>query len=107
MAMKGNQLRLRLVVRRHGLPDARVVFNVPLDDDPTISKFLERVNDTLPLESGEWGLEDYAVELQAIDGTSFECLHFQPVESVLKEDEEVLYVPSLPRPQRLSILWIR
>jgi len=83
-------LRLRLAVRRHGLPETRVVFTVALGDDPTISKLLELVNDALPLESGEWGLEDYVVELRSTDGVAFECLHFQPVASVLDKDDEVL-----------------
>lgn len=88
--MTPNTLRLRLVVRRHALPDVRIVFPVRLDNDPTIANLLEQVNDVIPLESYEssWGLEDYAVELE----NGFELLHFQSVGEVLKEDEEVLYV---------------
>lgn len=89
-------LRLRLVVRRNGLPDVRVLFNVPLANDPTIATLLELVNDTVPLEDahGEWGLDDYAVELHDSRGHGFECLHFQPVADLLDRDDEVLYATS-------------
>lgn len=50
----------------------------------TISQFLELVNDVIPLEAEEWGLEDYAVEVEG-----FECLHFAELLQVLKEDDEV------------------
>lgn len=50
----------------------------------TIAQFVERVNDIIPLESDDWGLEDYAVEVRG-----FECLHFSEVGQVLKEDDEV------------------
>lgn len=85
-----SHLRLRLVVRRNGLPEANVAWPVPLENKPTIANLLEQVNEILPLESADWGLEDYAVELKGTDGSNFECLHFQPVHSVLKEDDQVL-----------------
>ena len=86
-------LRLRLVVRRHGLPEAKILFNVPLDNDPTVAQLVELVNESIPLESDDWGLDDYIVELHAKDGHAFECLHFQPVTSILEKDDEVLWVP--------------
>lgn len=98
-------MRLRLVVRRNGLPDTNVVWPVPLENNPTVAKLLEQVNDILPLESGEWGLEDYAVELQSSDGSSFECLHFQPLRSVLKEDDQVLYVAQVFAILKLAFQW--
>lgn len=85
-----NNLRLRLVVRRHALPEVRVVFTVQLDNDPTIANFLEQVNEIIPLESNNWGLEDYTVELRDSEGHAFDCLHFQHVSAVLKNDEQVL-----------------
>lgn len=88
---ENNRLRLRLVVRRHGLPETRVIFNATLDDDPTISRLLEQVNDIIPLEAEDWGLDDYVVELLNPTGGSFECLHFSPVANVLDKDDEVLY----------------
>lgn len=85
-------LRLRLVIRRNGLPEVRVLFNLPLVDDPTVANLLELVNDTVPLEDahGDWGLDDYAVELHDKAGRAFECLHFQPVTGLLDKDDEVL-----------------
>ncbi|KAI1466236.1 uncharacterized protein F4812DRAFT_100810 [Daldinia caldariorum] len=86
-------MRLRLVVRRDGLPEERLMWNVSLEDDPTISKLVEKVNETFPLEIGRRGLEDYVVELRDQDGASFECLHFQPVRTVLKPDDRVFIRP--------------
>lgn len=85
-------LRLRLVVQRNGVPDVRILFNVLLANEPTISQLLEQVNETVPLEDahGEWGLDDYVVELHDKNGLAFECLHFQPVATVLDRDDEVL-----------------
>ncbi|KAL2864911.1 uncharacterized protein BJX67DRAFT_383330 [Aspergillus lucknowensis] len=61
----------------------------------TIAQLLEDVNEVIPLEteprlfgdesSGQWGLEDYVVEV----GGS-ECLHFMEVEGLLREGDEVL-----------------
>lgn len=82
--------RLCLTVRRHALPEVRVVFNVSLCNSPTIANFLEQVNDIIPLESDDWGLDDYVVELRVDQEAAFECLHFQPVATILKPDEEVL-----------------
>ncbi|KAG7289987.1 hypothetical protein NEMBOFW57_006366 [Staphylotrichum longicolle] len=87
-----NILRLRLVVKRHGLPEDRVMFAVQLDTGPTISNLLEQVNEVFPLESNDWGLEDYAVELRDATGRGFDCLHFQQVSVILKNDEEVLHL---------------
>lgn len=63
----------------------------------TIAQLLEDVNEVVPLEtepnvfdpefSGQWGLEDYVVEV----GGS-ECLHFMEVEGLLREGDEVVYV---------------
>ncbi|KAI0853042.1 hypothetical protein F5Y00DRAFT_130764 [Daldinia vernicosa] len=94
--MAEKDMRLRLVVRRDGLPEERLMWNVSLEDNPTISKLIEKVNETFPLEIGQKGLEDYVVELRDQDGTSFECLHFQPVRTVLKPDDRV-FIRALDR----------
>lgn len=91
--MSLTQMRLRLVVRRNRLPDANIVWPISLENDPTIARLVEQVNEIVPLESADWGLEDYAVELHAADGSKFECLHFQPIRSVLKEDDQVIIRP--------------
>ena len=44
------------------------------------------MNDVIPLESEDWGLEDYAVEVRG-----FECLHFSELGQLLREDDEVWY----------------
>ncbi|KAI1207165.1 uncharacterized protein F4807DRAFT_435928 [Annulohypoxylon truncatum] len=94
--MTEKDMRLRLVVRRDGFPEVRLVWNVSLENDPTISKLLETVNETIPLEIEQKGLENYVVELHDDDGTSFECLHFQTVRSVLKPDDRV-FIRALDR----------
>lgn len=84
-------MRLRLTVRRNLLPETSIIWNIETETStPIISQLLEQVNEVLPLESGEWGLEDYAVELRAHGGANYECLQFQPVAKVLREDDEVL-----------------
>jgi hypothetical protein len=82
-------MRLRLIVQRHNLPDTAIVW--PVERDPTISQLLEQVAEVIPLESGgDWGLEDYAVELRGANGKNFECLHFQLVQQILADDDEVV-----------------
>lgn len=56
----------------------------------TIAQLLGDVNEVVPLESGNgegdgWGLEDYIVRV----GRG-ECLHFDFVEGVLREGDEVV-----------------
>ncbi|PTB74953.1 hypothetical protein M440DRAFT_1336521 [Trichoderma longibrachiatum ATCC 18648] len=88
--MQPQDIRLRLLVRRHGLPEVKLVWPCSCSEDLTIAKLLEQVNEVVPLESGEWGLEDYAVELADGKGGSFECLHFQQVGRILKDEDQVL-----------------
>ncbi|KAJ4267218.1 hypothetical protein NW762_003319 [Fusarium torreyae] len=88
--MSSQTIRLRLVVRRHSVPEVKLVWPCVASEDLTVSKLLAQVNEVIPLESGDWGLEDYAVELPDGKGDSFELLHFQPVGKVLKEDDQVL-----------------
>ncbi|KAL8850515.1 MAG: hypothetical protein Q9221_004563 [Calogaya cf. arnoldii] len=97
-------MRLRLTIHRHGLPPARVLWTVADVRPPhsaagperTVAQLLEEVNEIIPLESEDWGLEDYAVEVGG-----FECLHFSGTSQVLKEDDEVW--PLLRRPNRPAI----
>jgi hypothetical protein len=65
--------------------------------DYTIADLLEDVNEVVPLEteeapsgldgepSGQWGLEDYVVEV-----AGFECLHFMEIEGLLRDGDEVV-----------------
>lgn len=88
-------MRLQLIVQRHSLPPVQVLWTVGVLRPPyaaagtsaTVSQLLEQINEIIPLESGDWGLEDYAVEVRG-----FECLHFSELSQVLKEDDEVWYV---------------
>lgn len=78
------------MVKRHSLPDTAIIWAVEAADDLVISQLLEQINEILPLESdGEWGLEDYAVEVKG-SGPNFECLHFQLVKDILHEDDEIM-----------------
>ena len=86
-------MRLRISVRRHELPPTNILFttlslgpsSTASGTNATVAHLLEDINDIVPLESGCWGLEDYAVEVNG-----YECLHFQPIESVLREDDQVV-----------------
>lgn len=81
-----------MTVCRQGIPPAHVLWTVdqarPSVPAPgsthTISQFLEQVNEVIPLESDDWGLEDYVVEVRG-----YECLHFCELNQVLREDDEV------------------
>ncbi|KAE9375522.1 hypothetical protein N431DRAFT_454155 [Stipitochalara longipes BDJ] len=89
-------MRLRLTVRRHRLPDTLVIWAIDTTSNPTIYHLLEQVNDTIPIESdGQWGLDDYAVEVKGSTGANFECLHFQHLASVIKDEDEVIIRPLL------------
>jgi len=86
-------MRLRLTVRRHALPETPVIWVIDTSSAPTIYNLLEQVNDSIPIESDQqWGLEDYAVEIKGSNGVNYECLHYQQVGNVMKEDDEVMYV---------------
>lgn len=85
-------MRLQLIVQRHSLPSVCIIWTVGVLRPPyaaagssaTISQLLEQISEIIPLESEDWGLEDYAVEVRG-----FECLHFSELNQVLKEDDEV------------------
>ena len=83
-------MRLRLTVRRHGLPDATIIWVIDTTSSPTIAQLLEQVNDAIPIESGEWGYEDYAVEVKGANDVNYECLHYQLVNKVLKDEDEIV-----------------
>ncbi|TGO85095.1 hypothetical protein BPOR_0432g00050 [Botrytis porri] len=70
-----------------------------------LSELLNEINDVIPIESTEWGMEDYAVEVKGKGGLNYECLHFQPVDKVMKEEDEVIIRPLLTndlRARRIS-----
>ena len=61
----------------------------------TVAQLLEDVNEVVPLETepsmfdpefgGQWGLEDYVVEV-----AGSECLHFMEVDGLLRDGDEVV-----------------
>lgn len=77
-------------VKRHGLPATNVTWPVEAANGGhgpsglSVAQLLEQVNEVIPLESDDWGLDDYAVEVQG-----FECLHFQDVNRVLRDGDTV------------------
>ena len=84
-------MRLGLIIQRQGLPPVQLLWTVgdvlsSFTPEPaaTISQFLEQLNEIVPLESEDWGLEDYVVEVRG-----FECLHFSELSHILREDDEV------------------
>ena len=80
-------MRLRLSIQRHALPPAEVLWNVPKEQALklfSIAQLLEEINHIIPLESQDWGLEDYVVEVGG-----FECFHFAQVAQVLKDEDRI------------------
>ena len=76
-------MRLRVCIHRHELPPTNILWNIPKPQQ-TIAELLEQLNDIVPLETEDWGLEDYAVQVGAYEG-----LHFQKIEDVLKDEDEI------------------
>lgn len=94
-------MRLQLSIHRHTLPPTHILFSTAghlgshtVSRVSTISDLLLDVNDLVPLESedGEWGLEDYIVEVAATADQDevYEALHYHIIENVLREDDEVI-----------------
>lgn len=83
-------MRIYITIKRHSLPDTPIVWNI-LTQSTTISELLKEIDEKFPLEdeSGEWGLEDYSVELKGLNGAGFECLHYHTAGQVLKENDEL------------------
>ena len=80
-------MRIQLSIHRQNLPSVNLLWAVPDDQTRpiTIAQLLEDVNNIVPLESEEWGLEDYVAQLG-----KFECLHFSHVQELLKEDDHLV-----------------
>jgi hypothetical protein len=80
-------MRIRLCVERNNLPAANILWPVTEDENgakTTVARFLSQIDRAFPLESAEWSLEDYVVQ---IDG--FELLHYQSLSDVLKDEDHV------------------
>ena len=95
-------MRLQVSILRNALPPVQIIFttgsgpssHTKSRSGSTIADLLHDVNELVPLESheGEWGLEDYVVEVAATadQDALYECLHFQTLDSVLRDDDEVV-----------------
>ncbi|KAI9656524.1 MAG: hypothetical protein M1821_004731 [Bathelium mastoideum] len=83
-------MRLQLSIHRHELPPVELLWAFPDEKtrSTTVSQLLEDINNIVPLESEEWGLEDYVVQFG-----KFECLHFSRVQELLKEDDNLIVRP--------------
>lgn len=77
-------MRVHLCLQRHELPEVKVLWPITKDVN-TISELLDAVNNSVPLESDGWGLDEYVVEVGG-----FECLHYANVRSVLQDNDEVM-----------------
>ncbi|KAL6253350.1 hypothetical protein RBB50_001073 [Rhinocladiella similis] len=121
-------MRLHLHILRNALPPVQIIFTTGTgpssrtrEKDCTVADLLADINNIVPLESsdGEWGLEDYVVEVAPPLSTSaalasyggrtgsdtarrvqtqgksggYECLHYAAIEAVLREDDEVTIRP--------------
>jgi len=75
-------MRLRLTIERNGLPPTAILW--PVKDEVTVSQLLAKVDSIFPLASVEWDLEDYML---LVNG--YECLHFQNLADVLKDEDQV------------------
>jgi len=75
-------MRLRLKVYRHALPYVMLLWDA--EPDHRIAELLEQINRNIPLESEHWDFQDYTVKLD-----DYECLHYQVVGEVLKEDDQI------------------
>lgn len=84
-------MRLRLIVQRPELPPVKLLWDTDSTFNPgearLVSTLVSRVNDVFPLlfDRNGLSLESYVVELGG-----FECLHFQPVDAVFKDGDEVV-----------------
>ncbi|MCJ1436226.1 hypothetical protein MMC27_005604 [Xylographa pallens] len=88
-------MRLQLTVGRQGMVPVYLLWD-PIALRPnrtedganiTIAQLLDQINEVVPLEAADWGLEDYVVEVNG-----FECLHFCSL-SILKDNDYVVVRP--------------
>ncbi|KAF4553506.1 Hypothetical protein D9617_7g032340 [Elsinoe fawcettii] len=74
-------MRLQLEICRNRLPAVKILWQT--DEETITSQVLSDVDVCVPLQSEEWGLEDYVLETAA----GFEALHYQKVGDVVREDD--------------------
>jgi len=89
-----NKMRIKLTVQRNKLEPVDLLWTISEDSykstTHTVSRWLSEVDEIIPLESEDWGLEDYVVHIQG-----FECLHFKNTGDVFRDGDHVTYVQFL------------
>lgn len=83
-------MRIQLTVERNGLPATNILWPINVEENGTkmiVSRLLAKVDEAVPLETAEWPMEDYIVQVNG-----FECLHYQSLADVLKDDDFVTFV---------------
>lgn len=86
-------MRLRLAIQRHLLPSVDILWSVNTSNPRTtltVAQLIEQVNEVIPLEHDQWGLEDYIAEVKG-----YECIHHFRVRDVLRDEDEVTYVVAM------------
>lgn len=82
-------MRIRLSINRYSLGTTKIWWDTASINvggpNTTMSQLLESVNEVCQLETPTWGLEDYVVEVMG-----WEVLHFQKLEGMLREGDEVV-----------------
>lgn len=96
-------IRLRVTVHRLGVPEVKLVWPCSPSHNLTVANLLAQIDAVVPLEAGEWGLEDYALELDDGRGGRYECLHFQQVGQALRDEDQLLYVSTPSSPAASSL----
>ena len=80
-------MRLRIRIERNALPPTQAIWPVK-DNKSTIAQLVQHINEVFPLEGETWGLEDYSV---SVDG--YECLHYHELDTVCRDEDEVVIKP--------------
>ena len=78
-------MRLYVNVKRYELPDSKFVYSVTSGQQScSISALMFAINKQMPMESGNWGLEDYSLRLNGYD-----LLHYSKVDEVLRDGDQI------------------
>ncbi|KAI9888530.1 MAG: hypothetical protein M1814_006830 [Vezdaea aestivalis] len=89
-------MRLNLTIHRNGLAPCSLVWTpegfgsrLGIPVHASIDEFLQQVNEIVPLESDDWGLEDYVVSVNG----PWHCLHFHELWRAFRDGDQVLIEP--------------
>jgi hypothetical protein len=83
--------RIKLKVQRNRLPDVDILWPVKEHEDHqqcTVAKLIADVHQAIPLESGDWSLDQYVCEVGG-----YECLHYAFVSDIIKDGDAVTIRP--------------